>query len=64
MSVVTLNKIYNINLQTLNLYFRQLKSLPTEITNLLNLQCLKLTRNELKSLPAEIGNLINLKELY
>ena len=65
MSVTILNKKYDINLQTFDLYNKKLSSLPTEIGNLINLQILNVFNNQLSSLPAEIGNLINLQgELY
>jgi len=53
-----------VNLQSLNLFFNQLTTLPGEIFNLTNLQSLNLSFNKLSTLPGEIFNLTNLQKLY
>ncbi len=63
MSVIILNKKYDINLEKLGLTREQLSSLPAEIGNLINLKYLFLENNKLSSLPAEIWKLINLETL-
>jgi len=47
-----------------NLYRKNLRTLPPEIWNLTNLETLYLSFNQIKTLPPEIGNLTNLKVLF
>ncbi|MGF1937523.1 MAG: COR domain-containing protein [Nostoc sp. ChiQUE02] len=52
------------NVTELDLSFKSLTTLPTEIGRLTNLRTLDLYKNQLSSLPPEIGQLINLRSLY
>ncbi len=52
-----------LQLKTLDLHYRQLKSIPSEIGYLSNLENLVLYANQLTTLPSEIGQLTNLREL-
>jgi internalin A len=51
-------------LETLDLSFNALKTLPLEIGRLSNLQHLWLNNNQLQQIPPEIGSLTNLKSLW
>ncbi|MDR0580033.1 MAG: hypothetical protein LBG21_05465 [Campylobacteraceae bacterium] len=50
-------------LKELNISFRNLKDIPSELCNVTSLTKLIASENRLFSIPKEIGNLINLKEL-
>ncbi len=50
-----------LTLQTLELSWNKLESIPKEIGNLSNLQILSLRGDKLESIPKEIGNLSNLQ---
>ena len=53
----------HLELETLNLNFNQLKTLPESIGDLANLVTLNLVSNRLQTLPKSIGGLTNLKTL-
>jgi len=53
----------NNGLKELNLSYKQIDEIPSEIGLLTELEELNLSRNQLKQLPSEIGNLTKLKTL-
>ncbi len=55
MSIIILNKEYDINLQELDLFNNELSSLPYKIGNLINLKLLDLCSNKLSSLPRALA---------
>jgi Leucine-rich repeat (LRR) protein len=54
----------DVSITELSCYNNQIKSLPSEIDNLINLQILSCSHNQIELLPREIGRLVNLRELY
>ncbi len=62
--VINLNKICeNYKLETLNIFYCNLKSLPKCISKLINITELDLHGNKLKSIPKCVFSLINLKTM-
>ncbi len=59
MSVLILDTLYDINIDVLCLYDREISKIPESIGNLVKLQCLSLTNNQLKNLPTSILNIKN-----
>ncbi|MDR2341949.1 MAG: hypothetical protein LBD84_02765 [Campylobacteraceae bacterium] len=51
------------NLKELDISFRNLEDIPSELCNVIGLTKLIANGNRLSSIPKEVGNLINLKEL-
>ena len=65
MSITILGKNYHIETTIiLDLTYKNLTNLPTEIGKLVNLKKLYLNHNQLSSLPAEICKLVNLQYLF
>jgi Leucine-rich repeat (LRR) protein len=57
------NELELFQLQYLNLSFREIKSIPTELGTLAALQTLDLSYNLITSVPKELGNLTQLRTL-
>ena len=56
-------KKYDISIQNIDIYNKQIKEIPKEIGQLINLQKLRLEHNQINEIPKEIGQLINLQYL-
>src|ERR1700677_2436862 len=54
----------NIIIRVLNVRYRQLQTVPKELSQLANLQRLDLSNNQLHIIPKELGQLASLQELY
>ena len=63
LTVLDISLFDNIDITELECKCNKIKSLPSEIDNLINLQELDCNNNQIESLPSEIGNLINLQQL-
>ena len=58
------NKVYDKDIQILNLSYNQINNVCSEIGQLLNLRELYLDRNQITNVCPEIGKLLNLRVLY